>query len=152
MLACNLDNVLAHDYRSERFRKAYDFLRRTDLASLPLGRIDIDGDEVFANVQEYDTVPEAEKDLEAHRRYFDVQFVVFGEELVQVAPLEGLPETAPFDEAADSGSYETPADVTALVLRSGDMAVLAPEEAHKPGCSVDALGCRVRKIVVKVLV
>ena len=108
MLVTTLDHAAGNDYLAARFQKAYAFLNRDDLGSLPLGRVDIDGDAVFANVQEYDTVPAEEKQLEAHRRYYDVQFVVSGEEV-------------------------------------------APEDAHKPGCALDA-PCCVRKIVVKVLV
>lgn len=150
MLVTNLDHASANDYLNERFAKAYAFLAQDNLAALPLGRNDIDGDDVFANVQEYDTVPAAEKQLEAHRRYYDVQFVVSGEELLQYTQLEGLPECQPFNEGDDFGLYETPAQVTNVVLRAGDMAVLAPEDAHKPGCTLGAAPCHVRKIVVKV--
>ena len=97
------------------------------------------------------TVPAEEKQLEAHRRYYDVQFVVSGEEVMQYAPLEGLAKVQPFDEDADFGLYCTPERPSSIVLRAGDVAVLAPEDAHKPGCALDA-PCCVRKIVVKVLV
>lgn len=133
------------------FSEGVCFFNRDDLGSLPLGRVDIDGDAVFANVQEYDTVPAEEKQLEAHRRYYDVQFVVSGEEVMQFAPLEGLAKVQPFDEDADFGLYCTPERPSSIVLRAGDVAVLAPEDAHKPGCALDA-PCCVRKIVVKVLV
>lgn len=151
MLATTLDHATDHDYLIARFRKAYEFLARTDVADLPLGRVDIDGDEVFANVQEYDTVPASEKQMEAHRRYYDVQFVATGEEVMEYAPLAGLEEAQPFDEDADFGLYVAPARPSSVVLRAGDVAVLAPEDAHKPGC---ALGepQHVRKIVVKVRV
>ena len=150
MLVTTLDHAAGNDYLAARFQKAYAFLNRDDLGSLPLGRVDIDGDAVFANVQEYDTVPAEEKQLEAHRRYYDVQFVVSGEELLQYAQLEGLDEAQPFDEGNDFGLYATPARTTDVVLRAGDMAVLAPEDAHKPGCTLGAEPCHVRKIVVKV--
>lgn len=42
-------------------------------------------------------------------------------------------------------------DLGSLPLGRVDVAVLAPEDAHKPGCALDA-PCCVRKIVVKVLV
>ena len=151
MLVTTLDHAAGNDYLAARFQKAYAFLNRDDLGSLPLGRVDIDGDAVFANVQEYDTVPAEEKQLEAHRRYYDVQFVVSGEEVMQYAPLEGLAKVQPFDEDADFGLYCTPERPSSIVLRAGDVAVLAPEDAHKPGCALDA-PCCVRKIVVKVLV
>ena len=149
MLVTTLDHAAGNDYLAARFQKAYAFLNRDDLGSLALGRVDIDGDAVFANVQEYDTVPAEEKQLEAHRRYYDVQFVVSGEEVMQYAPLEGLAKVQPFDEDADFGLYCTPERPSSIVLRAGDVAVLAPEDAHKPGCAVGEPG-RVRKIVVKV--
>ena len=90
-------------------------------------------------------------DLGSLRRYYDVQFVVSGEEVMQYAPLEGLAKVQPFDEDADFGLYCTPERPSSIVLRAGDVAVLAPEDAHKPGCALDA-PCCVRKIVVKVLV
>ena len=150
MLVTTLDHAAGNDYLAARFQKAYAFLNRDDLGSLPLGRVDIDGDAVFANVQEYDTVPAEEKQLEAHRRYYDVQFVVSGKELLQYAQLDGLPECQPFDEENDFGLYETPEQCTNVVLRAGDLAVLAPEDAHKPGCTLGSEPCHVRKIVVKV--
>lgn len=150
MLASTLRHAADHDYRSARFQAAYAFLAREDLAALPLGRVDIDGDAVFANVQEYETVSAGEKDMEAHRRYFDVQCVVEGEELMEYAPLAGLEEAQPFDEDADFGLYVAPERPSSVVLRAGDVAVLAPEDAHKPGCALGAPS-RVRKVVVKVL-
>ena len=150
MLVASLMRAVDHDYRSARFRTAYEFLSRPDLAELPLGRVDIDGDDVFANVQEYDTVPAAEKHLEAHRRYYDVQLVVSGRELLECAPLEGLTAVQPFDEGSDFGLYETPATVSRIALAPGELAVLPPEDAHKPGCMLGSTPVHVRKIVVKV--
>ena len=117
MLVTPLPTADKNDYLSARMRTAFSFLREADLARLPLGRADIDGDEVFANVQEYDTVPAGQKQMEAHRRYYDL--------------------------------FATPETPSSIVLRAGEMAVLAPEDAHKPGCAVGEPG-RVRKIVVKV--
>ena len=51
MLVTTLDHAAGNDYLAARFQKAYAFLNRDDLGSLALGRVDIDGDAVFANVQ-----------------------------------------------------------------------------------------------------
>ena len=150
MLVSHLSNADRNDYLSDCMHVAYAFLRETDLANLPLGRTDIDGDTVFANVQEYETVPATDKQMEAHRRYYDVQYVVTGEELLQYAPLEGLASVGPFDEVGDFGLFETPHDPSIVILQAGDLAVLAPEDAHKPGCVLHSPSL-VRKIVVKVL-
>lgn len=150
MLVTDIAHATGNDYLSARFRLAFEFLSRGDLASLPLGRNEISGDDVFANIQEYDTVAASEKQFEAHRRYYDVQFVVSGEEAVQYVPLESACLAGSFDLDADFGLYDAQARVSEVVLRAGDLAVLAPEDAHKPGCSLGEGSSHVRKIVVKV--
>lgn len=150
MLVTNISHAEANDYLNSRFKKAYDFLSRNDLSSLPLGRVEIDGDEVFANVQEYETVPASDKHFEAHRRYYDVQYVVCGEELMQYAQLADTVAVQDFDTENDFGLYESSLTVTDVALHSGDLSVLAPEDAHKPGCTLGETPSRVRKIVVKV--
>lgn len=149
MLVSTLTHAQANDYLSERFRTAYAFLANTNLTELPLGRTEIDGDDVYANVLEYDTVPAGEKDLEAHKDYYDVQFVASGEELLQYAPVAGLEVTQPYVAADDYCLLATPAHATSIALQAGELAVFAPEDAHKPGCTL-VQPTHVRKIVVKV--
>ena len=44
---------------------------------------------------EYETKPEAEIPFEAHRKLWDLQLVLEGEEMIGAAPLETLTETVP---------------------------------------------------------
>ena len=44
MLTTNITLAEKYDYLSDKFKKAFTFLRETDLASLPIGRTEIDGD------------------------------------------------------------------------------------------------------------
>lgn len=151
MLAATLGYVDRYDFQNERFQKAYEFLHQNDLATLLLGRNEISGDEVFANVQEYDTVPAAQKHYEAHRRYFDIQYIVSGEEAIAVTPVEGVEPFQEFDGASDFCLYGEPAACSWVPLHAGELMILGPEEAHKPGCAL-AGPEHVRKIVVKVAV
>ncbi len=150
MLVTDLAHAETNDYLNERFKKAYAFLAQGNLDKLPLGRNEIDGSDVFANVQEYTTVPADEKLFEAHRAYYDVQFVVSGEELVQYVPLEHASAAQPFDVESDFCLYEATRKPSGIALSAGELAVLAPEDAHKPGCSLSDKPQAVRKIVVKV--
>ena len=149
MLISAINFADGNDYLSENMRTAIAFLRENDLENLPLGRTDVKGDEVFANVMEYDTVDATEKDMEAHKLYYDVQYVVSGEETLYVSHLDGLRETQPFNVDDDFGLYESPDHASAIHLSAGDLAIAAPEDAHKPGCHAGK-ACHVRKIVVKV--
>ena len=56
MLTTNITLAEKYDYLSDKFKKAFTFLRETDLASLPIGRTEIDGDEVYASVHSYTTM------------------------------------------------------------------------------------------------
>lgn len=151
MLVAKLGTAEENDYLACRLRTAYEFLRTTDVAALPLGRVEIDSEDVFANVQEYETVPARDKEFEAHRLYYDVQYVVSGEESFYCVPLEGLAQIGAFDESSDFGLYQTPAICSEIRMGAGDVVVVAPEDAHKPGC-IGRAPCPVRKIVVKVRV
>ena len=128
MLVTPLSSITDNDYLSERFRKAYAFLARPDLCDLPLGRNEIDGDEVYANVLEYDTVPAAEKELEAHHDYYDVQYVASGEEMLQYATADGLATVQAYDAVDDYCLLKTPEPVTSIALHAGELAIFAPEK------------------------
>lgn len=86
MLTTNLKLAEKYNYLDPKFKKAFEFLRTADLAALPLGNTPIDGDEVFANVQAYTTLPDADAPFESHEKFFDLQFVVSGEERFGYAP------------------------------------------------------------------
>ena len=129
------------------FAAAFAFLRRPDLATLSAGRHMLDGEKLYAIVQEYDTRPLADGFLEVHRRYIDIQFVVSGAELIGYAPLTGQTVKEPYADAKDSAFLNGAADP--IPLRQGHFAIFVPHDAHMPGRTVGA-PARVRKIVVKV--
>lgn len=146
--------ILDHLSRRDRFRlgprfdAAFEWLEKTDLACLSEGRIDIDGDRVFALVSDYETRPTAP--LEAHRRYADVQFVVIGEERLAWSPLVGLETSQAYLPERDIEFFDLGG--APLPLSEGWFCVLWPEDAHAPGLHPDNGQTRVRKVVVKVLV
>jgi biofilm protein TabA len=132
-----------------RLAAGFGFLRnvRPDIAD---GRHEIDGDRVFALVQSYTTTPAAERKLEHHRKYADIQFLFAGEEVIEHAPLNGLPVDTVYDASKDYGLVRDPAERSRVVLHPGTWAIFLPQDAHKPGCAVSA-PTAVRKVVVKVL-
>lgn len=151
MIFTSLANTAMNDLSAARYAKALEFLSRDDLASLEAGRYDIDGDEVFANVQEVTTVPAGEKNYEAHRRYADIHYVISGTELMGIAPIEECSAVGEFSEADDFGLF-TPGEREAYVtLHPGELVVTPPCDAHKPGCCPGE-PAQLKKICVKVLV
>jgi len=70
-----------------RFGRAFRFLAETDLESLPTGRTDILGDEMFVIIDRKDGRGRDAARLEAHRRYIDIQYTVRGDEEIGWTPL-----------------------------------------------------------------
>lgn len=130
------------------FAAAFDFLRSQDLAALPLGRIDLQGDALFALVQEYQSKPASEGFWEAHRRYIDLQYIVSGCERIGWAPLSRM-ESMSHDAARDLSLLK--GDGESMSLQAGDFMLLWPEDAHMPGLQVDG-AAPVRKVVFKIAV
>ena len=111
MLTTNILLAEKYDYLSEKFKKAFTFLRDTDLAALPVGNVPIDGNEVYANVQSYSTMDAADCPFESHKEYFDVQYVVEGEECFGYEPVENLIPSVEYDAEKDLIFYQEPADL-----------------------------------------
>jgi len=151
MLTTNLKLADKYDYLSEKLKKAYEFLRTEDLAGLPTGIVEIDGNEIFANVQEYTTMPWESCAFEAHDQYFDIQYVVCGKEMFGYVKREGLKESVPYDGGKDLVFFEEPENCGKVLLEAGDFAIVPPEDAHKPRCMAGE-SCKVKKIVLKVKV
>lgn len=134
-----------------RLGHAFAFLEqvRPDIA---IGRHEIAGDDVFALVQRYQTRPIEGMQLEAHRRYIDVQYLVTGREAIHWAPLRDLAEaTQAYDPVKDAGLYALSAVAVPVPLRAGQFMMLFPDDAHAPCCCIDAPS-EVVKVVVKVAV
>ena len=96
---------------------------------------------------EYETQPAEKIPFEAHRKYWDLQLLLEGEELLGYAPLEKLQETEPYDPKEDIAFYAGSGDD--VKLQPGTAVLLAPWDAHRPGADAGFASCRVKKIVVK---
>ena len=114
------------------------------------GRVEIDGDKIFAIVAAYTTAPRVEKILEGHYNYLDIQYLASGgPEAIYYTPSETAQILEDYDPDRDFILYEPDAADSMLVLRKGDFAIFFPEDAHMPGAAFNEPAA-VTKIVVKV--
>lgn len=151
MILDTLANHAQYSGISPRFARAFAFLQQI-AADAAIGRHEIDGEEIYAFVQQHMTKPIAEKQLEVHRKYIDIQYVVKGRELIYWAPLAQLKDvTMPFDPAADAALFSGIPEMVPVPVRPGQFVLLFPEDGHAPSCAWDA-PAEVLKVVVKVMV
>ena len=143
-----IGNEYKYDLTNAAFQTAFAFLRRKDLADLPEGWIELDNG-VRASVQHYATMDPATLDFETHEKFFDIQYLVEGLELLGACTRCGLVAKTPYEIERDVTFYHDPDHAGQVLLRGGDYVIFAPEDAHKPRCWVDS-AMAVKKIVVKV--
>lgn len=117
------------------------------LKSLPTGeKIVVDGENIFINVNEYETRELKDAIFEYHRKYIDVQLLLEGEEEIGIASPEALEV---FDQNGDFWGCKGTPDQR-VILFPGSFAVLFPEDAHRCGVEVHGI-THVKKVVFKVL-
>jgi len=148
MILDRIANLRLYEALPERFAAGLHWLDSfgTDAAD---GRIEIQGDHLFALVQSYPTSPASDKRFESHRRYADIQYVASGRERILHTSTEALQVETPYVEEQDIIFYREPGVSSSLLVSAGDFAIFWPGDAHKPGCMA---GGRedVRKVVIKV--
>jgi biofilm protein TabA len=128
------------------FRRALEFLKTRDFMSIPPGRIELEGADLYAMISVSHGKAPGEAVLETHRKYIDIQYLVSGEESMgwrdagecRVIQQEYAPDK---DIAffADRPSFW-------LTAHPGTFVVFFPEDAHAPLVGTG----NIRKVIVKI--
>ncbi len=132
-----------------RYAKAIDFLKNTDLENLAPGKYEIDGKNVFANVQEYTTIPWEEAKYETHRDYSDIQYMISGTETMTYAPIDELNVSVPYNEEKDVVFYDNENPGLKVVAKAGEYMIFNPWDGHKPKAAAGE-PAPIKKVIVKI--
>lgn len=148
MILDSLENLRMYESLNPNFSKAIDFILNTDLANLPLGRNEICGDDVFANVMEVQPRTKEEVPIEIHRKYIDIQVPITGDEIMGYTPIDELP-VAEYSDANDVTLY--PVGMLAkdyFNVKRSMFTIFYPQDGHAPAVTP----VKVKKVIVKVAV
>lgn len=150
MIVDKLDNAALYFGLGERIALALAYLQKTDCTQLALGKHPLQGEQVFALVQDNTTKLREQGVWEAHRKYIDVQFVAAGVEEMGYANIDTLSVKKPYDEQTDFALFEGPGSF--VTVPAGSFTIFFPQDGHIPGLAVAGKPSAVRKVVVKVAV
>ena len=148
MILDSIKNLKNYEVLHPRFAQAIEFLLNSDLASLPLGRNEICGDEIFANVMEAQPRTKEEAPIEIHRKYIDIQIPITADEVMGYIPKEQLPQE---DYNEESDAALLPVGMLAsdyLNVTRSMFAIFFPQDGHAPAITP----VKLKKIIVKVAV
>jgi len=152
MIASDLNHIDRQLTKTPSLKKAIEFLRSREIHDLPDGRVEIDGNKVYAIVERYETMDAGSPRFEYHKKYIDVQFIASGHEVIGWTPAESIKITEAYDAVKDVafGTAEI-GKWMPLSLTEGQLAILYPEDGHASRLAFGE-SSSVLKIVVKVAV
>ena len=90
MIVSNLQNSGRIESLHPQFKPLFDYVKTHDLLHAELGRIDIDGDDLFIMNINPECVPQDKQVLEVHRIYIDVHILLEGTERIGWKAIEDV--------------------------------------------------------------
>ncbi|GFI23781.1 toxin-antitoxin biofilm protein TabA [Lachnospiraceae bacterium] len=149
MIYTEISNIGHYHGLGKYLDEAVDYLSSHSLEDVQAGHYEIDGNKVYMNVFDYDTIPEDGAFFEAHKKYADIHMTVAGEEIVGVSDMSKV-SVKTFDEEKDLLEVEGPVEHY-IKLIPGKALITLPEDAHKVKLAVGNPSA-VKKAVIKVYV
>lgn len=147
MILDTLNNAARYIGLKVGISEAFGFLSQPGLADLPDGKYDIVGNCVYAMVVRTNGRHVDDGQMEGHRRYIDIQYIISGSESMGWAPREGLACATPYDAENDIEFFEGKPLVT-IPVQPGSFAVFLPSDGHQPLIGEGPI----HKVIVKVAV
>ena len=132
-----------------RISKAIEYLKSISLDDLEIGKTYHVDNNFFYSVQSYYTKPETECFFESHKQYVDIQIIINGFELMDIADISRLKMKEDYDLHKDIILWNNPLKNIRVKLSEGDFIILYPENAHR-GAVAESDSCKIVKIVGKV--
>ena len=149
MILDQVDSSLLYGGLGSRIAIGLALLNEDSVREAAPGKYEVDGENLFYVVDEYETQPIEDGRLEIHRKYMDIQTLVSGTECIGYSPIEGLEELEAYDGEKDLAFYKANGSMSRCILKAGMFAIFWPNEGHMPG-RIAETSEPVKKIVVKI--
>lgn len=147
MILDTLENAGLYVTFHPRFKQAFDFLNSTDLNALPLGKMELDGSDLFINVVELTAMTAQEAKMETHNRYIDIQIPITGYETMGwIAKNQLMTESETYNADKDVAFFADKAS-NFIHVQPLEFVIFFPTDGHQPGIA----DVKHKKIIVKVL-
>lgn len=146
MIISKLENSSRIEALHPLFKRLFEYVKQHDLLNQELGRIVIDGDNLFINNVNPECVPADKQPLELHRDYIDVHILLSGKETIGWKPIEDLKdEQQTYQKENDCALFKDKPTIF-VDINPGEFVIVFPEDPHAP---VIGTG-KIRKLIAKV--
>ena len=152
MISTSIDKIeQLLPYVSGKLATALQYIKENDFAMWANGEYEIDGRDIFARVNTYETEPKEQRRPEKHFEYIDVQVMVIGSENIGYCNLaDAFEVTENKAETDDVVFYKGTYKENFITLHPSEIGIFFPWEVHRPNCNCGDISLPVKKVVVKI--
>ena len=151
MVFGNIRDLKEYSWLEDSVQKAFAYAKehQAEMLDYEKGRHDIDGEELYVNIVEYDTTAPENRFWEAHREYLDLHFMLRGPEQIDVNFIDNMEqkEYVPADDFLPLFGDE---NSSVKLLDAGDFLLCYPKDAHRTAVAVDGRTATIKKAIFKI--
>ncbi len=133
----------------KKIARTLKYINDTDLTTVKAGKYIIEPDQIIMLINEYEINNSNRQKLEGHRKFIDLQYWVYGTELMGYSPLKDQDILEDYNPDTDCTFYNCQASYT--LLEPGMFAIYFPTDLHTAVMPSEKQE-KVKKIVFKVAV
>ena len=148
MIVDHINHYDLYKGMNEKIDRAISIIKQMDFDGLEPRMYEIDGEEMYFNLIEYETKLVEERFWESHKKYIDLHFILEGKEFIGYEQFAKMNIKQEYNEADDyfllEGSLQSK-----IMLQKDDFMILYPNDVHMTGIKVVERE-KVRKVVFKI--
>ena len=147
MVFGNIRDLKDYGYLEAEVLKCFEYGKNHDLLSYEKGSHEIDGDNLFVNIVEYETTAPENRFWESHRKYLDLHLMLKGPEQIDVNFIDNMEQKEFVDEddflplEGEPNSHVVPTE--------GDFPLCYPKDAHRTAVQVNTPAA-IKKAIFKI--
>lgn len=146
MIHDTLKNAALYSSIHPLFAQAFDYLNATDIAALPIGKIELQGPDLVLMVVEMKGKELNEALMESHNKFIDIHIPIGASETMGwITRANTNKITVAYDSENDFTLYDDEARYF-IKVQPYEFAIFFPQDAHQPGIGQGIY----KKIIIKV--
>ena len=149
MIFGNIKNLHEYDYLPVDIKKCFEYAASNNLLDFEKGSYKIDGNNLFVNIVEYETIDVENRFWEAHKNYLDLHLMLDGKEQIDVNFIGNMEEKE-FVEKDDFLPLEGDKNGH-VILEKDDFLICYPNDAHRTAVKVNNPK-KIKKAIFKIII
>ncbi|NEZ47460.1 DUF386 domain-containing protein [Clostridium niameyense] len=150
MILDNIKNAGLYYSSDTKIGKALEYLKNKDFSKDEKGVHQVDGDDLYYVVVEYNTKEKENGFWESHKKYIDIHYMISGQEKLLYSNFNHVEIEKDYDEKVDAYILKGKSEGESI-LKEGFFMLYFPEDVHMTGIRVNSSE-PIRKIIFKVAI